>query len=282
MHPSTRRAGLGVLLAVLVLPVAAQTTSTEDLEALYWQRQQEAMSRYTQADVTFMTMMIGHHAQALVMSGMAERNGAGPEVSRLAARIANAQRDEIATMQRWLRDRDLPAPEVRVDGARLWIRGGLDVHSMHSEGGMHDGGDASAMHAGHDMGDSDDMSDGHQGDGMGGHAGHDMGSASAGADGARPGEVDGTALHAGMDGMLTQAQLDRLDAASGTTFDRLFLDFMIDHHAGAVTMVETLFDADGTGQDEAAFRLASDIQVDQRTEIARMEQMLDALGGPVD
>jgi hypothetical protein len=44
-------------------------------------------------------------------------------------------------------------------------------------------------------------------------------------------------------------------------------------------MVEELFATDGAGQDEAAFKIASDIQVDQRTEIARMELKLDNLQG---
>ncbi|NIT59091.1 MAG: DUF305 domain-containing protein, partial [Aliifodinibius sp.] len=42
-------------------------------------------------------------------------------------------------------------------------------------------------------------------------------------------------------------------------------------------MVENLFNTDGAAQDDQAFRLASDIQVDQRTEIDRMQQMLDQL-----
>lgn len=65
---------------------------------------------FTQADVKFMTDMIAHHAQALVMSRLAPENGAGPTIQVLAARIINAQEDEIATMQKWLRDRDQPVP----------------------------------------------------------------------------------------------------------------------------------------------------------------------------
>jgi len=83
--------------------------------------------------------------------------------------------------------------------------------------------------------------------------------------------------HSQMPGMLTQAQLDELAEAQGLEFDRLYLRYMIGHHAGAVTMVETLFAADGAAQSGNTFKMASDIQVDQRTEIARMQQMLDAL-----
>jgi uncharacterized protein (DUF305 family) len=49
---------------------------------------------------------------------------------------------------------------------------------------------------------------------------------------------------------------------------------MIQHHGGAVTMVHDLFATDGAALDEAVFKIASDIQVDQTTEIARMERML--------
>ena len=77
-----------------------------------------------------------------------------------------------------------------------------------------------------------------------------------------------------MPGMLSQAQLEELDAARGADFDRLFLRYMIQHHGGAVTMADVLFATDGAAQDDDAFKLASDINADQQTEIARMELML--------
>lgn len=77
-----------------------------------------------------------------------------------------------------------------------------------------------------------------------------------------------------MPGMLTQGQLQELDRARGSEFDRLFLTYMIQHHKGAVTMVHELFATDGAANDELAFKLASDIQADQTTEIARMEKLL--------
>jgi uncharacterized protein (DUF305 family) len=52
---------------------------------------------------------------------------------------------------------------------------------------------------------------------------------------------------------------------------------MIQHHRGAVTMVKELFDSYGAGQDETVFKFASDVNVDQTTEIARMERMRVAL-----
>jgi uncharacterized protein (DUF305 family) len=80
-----------------------------------------------------------------------------------------------------------------------------------------------------------------------------------------------------MPGMLTAEQLTRLDRARGREFDQLFLQFMIIHHQGAVAMVDQLMDAPGAAQDDTVFRLASDIQSEQSSEIRRMQQMLDAL-----
>ena len=59
-----------------------------------------------------MTHMIAHHGQAIEMSRLAPKNGAGPGVLRLAERIINAQQDEITLMSQWLRDRQQPVPEV--------------------------------------------------------------------------------------------------------------------------------------------------------------------------
>lgn len=193
-------------------------TDMSAAEALYWQRQEAARSRYTQAEVDFMTGMIGHHAQALIMSGMAPENAGSNAIRILAARIINAQNDEIATMQRWLRTRGEPVPEVHIDGLNLMV---------HIPGQDHD------MAGGHD--------------------------------------------HAMMPGMLTRAQLEELAAARGAAFDRLFLTYMIQHHEGATSMVDDMFATDGAGNDEDAFRLATDINVDQETEIARMRRMLEAM-----
>ncbi len=180
--------------------------STAELEALYRARTDSTRLNVSEADVDFMSGMIGHHAQALVMSAFAPTHGASALVRTLAARITNAQKDEIALMQMWLRDRDRPVPQVGDTGHMM---GGMD---------------------------------------------HDM-----------------------MPGMLTPAQLEELGDAHGTTFDRAFLTYMIQHHQGAVTMVHELFATDGAAQDELIFKLASDVQVDQITEIARMQQMLAGL-----
>lgn len=80
--------------------------------------------------------------------------------------------------------------------------------------------------------------------------------------------------HAGMPGMASPDELERLRAASGAAFDRLFLELMIRHHEGALTMVAQLFETPGAGQDPELFQFANDIDADQRMEIARMRQML--------
>jgi uncharacterized protein (DUF305 family) len=67
---------------------------------------------YTPADVHFMQGMIAHHSQAVVMAGWAPTHGARPDVLRLCDRINVSQRDEIVTMQRWLRERHETVPEA--------------------------------------------------------------------------------------------------------------------------------------------------------------------------
>ena len=80
-----------------------------------------------------------------------------------------------------------------------------------------------------------------------------------------------------MPGMLTPEQMKQLDQAKDTTFDRLFLTFMIQHHQGALTMVAELFDSPGAGQTAEIFGYATGVDTDQRAEIERMEGMLSTL-----
>jgi uncharacterized protein (DUF305 family) len=82
-----------------------------------------------------------------------------------------------------------------------------------------------------------------------------------------------------MPGMLTPAQLAQLDAARGAEFDRLFLTFMIQHHEGALTMVDDLLASPGAAQDSDIFRFVSDVDIDQSAEIDVMWSMLDAIPG---
>jgi uncharacterized protein (DUF305 family) len=186
--------------------VVPATSVRSSPAAIAQARTDSARHPYTEADIHFMSGMIGHHAQAIVMANWAPTHGASPAVRRLAERIINGQQDEIGTMQRWLADREKSVPEARPTGMRMMMNG----------------------------------------------VEHDM----------------------LMPGMLTAAQMKQLDEARGPEFDRLFLVFMIQHHRGAVSMVKDLFDSYGAGQDETVFKFASDVNVDQSTEIARMEKML--------
>jgi uncharacterized protein (DUF305 family) len=212
--------------------------SNAEIEALYWARQDSARMRFTEADVAFVTGMIAHHAQALIMSELAPTHGASPSVETLAARIINAQRDEIVLMQKWLADRGQPVPQVKIDGLDLTI----DMSAP--------AGDAGMDHEVHAPDDAHMAQGAHEA-----HPSHEH----------------------NMPGMLTREQLEELDSAFGPEFDRLFLTYMIGHHTGAVTMVDDLFSVDGAGQDGAVFKLASDVQVDQITEIERMKKMLTAM-----
>lgn len=193
---------------------SSEAENYEELEELYWSRVQSSRMSFTQADVDFMVGMIGHHAQALIMSDLAPENGASQQIQTLAARITNAQKDEINSMQNWLRDRDLSAPEIHIEGLELIVHGA--DHSSHHN-------------------------------------------------------------HTNMPGMLSDEQLKNLSETRNEEFDKLFLEYMIQHHKGAVTMVDSLFSTDGAAQDEEAFRLAADIHADQVTEINRMELMLSEL-----
>jgi len=76
-----------------------------------------------------------------------------------------------------------------------------------------------------------------------------------------------------MPGMLTPEEMTKLSGATGAEFDRLFLEFMIKHHEGALTMVADLFSTAGAGQEPEIFAFASDVDADQRMEIDRMLAM---------
>jgi uncharacterized protein (DUF305 family) len=191
--------------------VPSPVTTPSDPAFVAKARADSMLRPYTRADIHFMSGMIGHHAQAIVMARWAPTHGASPAVRTLAARITNAQSDEIALMQHWLRDRNQDVPDATPMGMKM--------------------------------------------------------------------EMEGMEHMMLMPGMLNDAQMKELNAARGAEYDRLFLTYMIQHHNGAVTMVRELFATDGAGQDEQVFKFASDVQVDQSTEIARMERMLDQMTG---
>lgn len=157
---------------------------------------------YTVADVEFMQHMIGHHAQALVMTAMVPERGSDENVQRLAQKIDISQRDEIALMRQWLEERGQAVPDT--------------IAAMNMQ----------------------------------------------------------------MPGMLTPAQMEQLRAARGTAFDRLFLILMIQHHRGALAMVDVLDAAPGANQDSDIFRFVTDVVTDQSDEIDVMYRLLDLLPNP--
>jgi uncharacterized protein (DUF305 family) len=191
-------------LAQSVRPVAAS-----DSAARARARADSSRLPYTAADIEFMTHMISHHAQAIVMANMAPTHGASAAVLTLCGRIINAQNDEIALMQNWLRDRNQPVPEAKPLPMKM--------------------------------------------------------------------TMNGQVMEMLMPGMLSDEQMKQLDAARGSNFDKLFLRGMIQHHQGAITMVQQLFATPGAAQDEATFKFANNVNVDQITEIRRMQQMLLAV-----
>jgi len=163
-----------------------------------------APAPFTQADVEFLSGMIGHHAQAIQMAGWAPSHGASASLRALCERIVVAQNDEIAFSQRWLREHGQYVPPADPRGH---IMQGMD-HPML------------------------------------------------------------------MPGMLSPEQMAQLDAARGTEFDRLFLEFMIQHHKGALAMVDKLLAVPGAAENGPVYRFATDVHVDQTTEINRMNLML--------
>ena len=154
---------------------------------------------YTKADVEFMQGMIAHHAQAIVMSRMAESHGANPQVLKLSNKIDQSQVPEIRIMQSWLTRNKQYAP---------------DTSSWH---------------------------------------------------------------HMTMPGMLTAAQLNELDAARGVDFDRAYLRLMIQHHAGALKMVDDLFNSSLAGQEVDVNVFANDVVTAQTVEIGIMQRLLTQL-----
>lgn len=86
-----------------------------------------------------------------------------------------------------------------------------------------------------------------------------------------------SAASAPMHGMLSEEQLDALRGARGAAFDQLFLQGMIQHHVGAIDMVQELFSSPGSGQEEEIFTFASHVEADQNIEIRRMQGMLGSM-----
>jgi uncharacterized protein (DUF305 family) len=104
----------GAMLALTVgLPTVLSATS-QQLPGDPRPRPELIRQPYSKADIEFMQGMIPHHAQALLMCEMAKPNGASPQLQLMCERMTISQRDEIAFMRTWLRDRGqtVPAPNA--------------------------------------------------------------------------------------------------------------------------------------------------------------------------
>ncbi|MEU1787022.1 DUF305 domain-containing protein [Streptomyces sparsogenes] len=81
---------------------------------------------------------------------------------------------------------------------------------------------------------------------------------------------EGGHIHGDMPGMATQDQLDRLRAARGADFDKLFLELMITHHEGAISMASDVL---AKGNNVRVEEMADDVIAQQGAEIQRMRQL---------
>ena len=78
---------------------------------------------YSDADIDFMTGMIPHHAQAVIMAGWAPSHGARSNIGILCERIVVGQADEIRSMQTWLSDRGQPVPDAKSTRMKMIMNG---------------------------------------------------------------------------------------------------------------------------------------------------------------
>jgi len=121
------RPAIAAVLLVAVLGAGCATTASSRLRAT--PPALGELPPYTDADVDFMSGMIPHHAQALIMAGWAPSHGARKDVAILCERIVVGQRDEIELMQTWLRDRGLPVPDASSTRHKMKMPNGVE-HEM--------------------------------------------------------------------------------------------------------------------------------------------------------
>jgi len=124
---SRSRAAIAVGLAVAALTTGCGSAPSK--QGLHQTPPTLGRLPYTDADVEFMSGMIPHHAQAVIMAGWAPTHGARQDVAVLCERIVVGQRDEIHMMQGWLRDRGLPVPDEHSTRMHMKMAGGME-HDM--------------------------------------------------------------------------------------------------------------------------------------------------------
>jgi uncharacterized protein (DUF305 family) len=153
---SVNRSAVGLVGALLALSACASAAAVEDPRSSADARTAghhgtaaatagaATTSAAAAADVRFMRDMMVHHAQALEMSELAPSRTTSEDVLLLARRIYIAQRDEIALMERWLREQgEEPSP---VHDAHAHHDHGADAHAHHGHAGHAHAGDAEPMH----------------------------------------------------------------------------------------------------------------------------------------
>ena len=113
-----------LVLAGLVNPLAAQKDSAPPPpKSDPAPRPDLVREPYSEADVEFMSGMIPHHAQAVLIAGWAASHGARPDLRTMCERMVVSQRDEIETMRNWLRDRGEPVPAPDATHHRMKMNG---------------------------------------------------------------------------------------------------------------------------------------------------------------
>ena len=113
---------LGTVVLAAGVPARAQSTA-QPTNKIYQTPPGLGQFPYSDADIEFMSGMIPHHAQAVIMGGWAKSHGARQDVAILCERIVVAQTDEIAMMQQWLRDRGQPVPDARATKHKMKMNG---------------------------------------------------------------------------------------------------------------------------------------------------------------
>src|SRR3954451_2263843 len=129
MALSRAAAAAGVLAAVLAAGLALGCGSAPPAKGLHPTPPGLGQYPYSDADVDFMSGMIPHHAQAVIMAGWCDSHGARKDVATLCGRIVVAQRDEIRLMQQWLSDRSLPVPDATSTTHHMKMPNGME-HDM--------------------------------------------------------------------------------------------------------------------------------------------------------
>lgn len=159
---------------------------------------------FNEADVSFATDMIQHHAQALQMVDLAMGRDLDPEVQQLADEIRAAQAPEIEQMVNWLQDWEQPVPET--------VRDHANAHG------------------------------------------------------------DGMDMDSDMPGMMSNEDMQALEATAGPEFQPMWLEMMIEHHEGAIEMAEQ---EQENGEHRQAVALAENIASAQAEEIDAMKDLLE-------